>query len=197
MMLSRGIAKSLAAMVVMAAGLAGCAPEEEAPSQEQVSQQGYSQQSVPPAGETEAAAPEPQGEASEDTDPRRDPQWVMVQASEALFSWQPVTDVNRGDATVRAAEYLMPELVHSTPSISPGQQWQMWREEGAIITAEARLLDETHPPDTETTRWRVLEVVQSKATGEGIQQVEPTTTVWMACERQKDGTWLVKDYRQM
>lgn len=197
MMPSRGIAKSVAAMVVMAAGLVGCASEEERPPQEQASQQGYSQQSLPPSWSDDTTAAEPQGEALDDTDPRRDPQWVMVQASEALFSWRPVTDVNRGDATVRAAEYLMPELVHSTPSISPGQQWQVWREEGAIITAEARLLDEAHPPDTETTRWRVLEVMQSKVTGGGVQQVEPATTVWMACERQKDGTWLVKDYRQM
>lgn len=192
-----GVAKPIAVMVVMTAGLVGCTTEEEPPPQEQVAQEGYSQQSIPPPSSNGITAAEPQGEALGDADTRRDPQWVMVQASEALFSWRPVTDVNRGDATVRAAEYLVPELVHSTPSISPGQQWQAWREEGAIITAEARLLDETHPPDTETTRWRVLEVVQSKVTGGGVQQVEPTTTVWMACERQKDGTWLVKDYRQM
>lgn len=192
-------AAPLAVMVVIGAALGGCSRDAADPPQQGTAQQGYAQESpdrVVSPGEL-AKAPPASGAAAEDEDPRRDPQWVMVQAGQALFTWHPVTDANRGAATERAAEYLAPELVHATPSIQPGQQWQQWREEGAVINAQARVLSEEHPPDTDTMVWRVVEVVQSKATGSGMQRVEPSTTVWMACEKQPDGTWKVKDYRLM
>lgn len=195
---SRWVAAPLTTMVVTAVALGGCAKEKDESPQEQAPQQGYAQVPAttvdgadPNAGALEKQDAENQG------DPRRDPQWVMTQAGQVLFTWYPVTDTNRGDATVRAAEFLAPELVHDTPSITPGQQWQQWREEGAVINAKARVLDEAHPPDTDTTMWRVVEVVQSKTTGAGVQRIEPSTTVWMVCERRPDGTWTVNDYRLM
>lgn len=193
------VAGPLVAMVVMGGALGGCSRGAEEPAAPaETAQQQHAQ--VPPgtvASPDQLAKQSQSGGAAGEEDPGRDPQWVMVQAGQALFTWYPVTDANRGAATERAAQFLVPELVHGTPSIQPGQQWQQWREEGAVINAQARVLDETHPPDTDTMVWRVLEVVQSKTTGAGVQRVEPSTTVWMTCERQPDGTWKVKDYRLM
>jgi len=194
---SRGAAL-LTAMVVMGSALGGCARDDAELPPEETATQGYAQQSpatvVSPDQPTTQVPP---GGDAGGEDPRQDWQWVMVRAGQALFTWYPVTDANRGAATERAAEFLAPELVHATPEIQPGQQWLQWREEGAVINAQARVLSEAHPPDTETMVWRVVEVVQSKTTGSGTQRVEPSTTVWMTCERQPDGTWRVKDFRLM
>lgn len=171
--------------VALAVLVAGCSGADD----EAADREAYAQVQVDPGGATsvdggEAAEPQP-----------TDPEAVLTAAAEQLFTWYPVSDANRGQATVRAADLLEPQLVNPTEKIRADAQWREWADNGMTITASATISPETHPPDTADRFSRVVVVNQVETSPSGERDLDPTV-LFMTANRHSDGTWRVSEFAQ-
>ncbi len=91
----------------------------------------------------------------------QDPEAVAVAALEAIYTISPGVDGDGTAAYERAAPLLTARVLDSVRAItSPtGQdpQWDRWAQQGAIITAQATVLPQEHPADTDRA-YRYMQV---------------------------------------
>lgn len=121
-----------------------------------------------------------------------DPDEVIRDGLETMFTWIPAEDDSPSDAYQRASDYLSPELAGEAGTVGvpgPGTNWDSWRSANAMIEASAFLLADETPPNSPTERHRVAVVVQN-ATVNGSLIDEIQRTAWVTAGV-TDGAWRI------
>lgn len=121
-----------------------------------------------------------------------DPDEVIRDGLETMFTWIPAEDDSPADAYERASDYLSQELadqVGTVPVPGPGTNWDTWRTSNAMIEASAFLLADETPPNSSTERHRVAVVVQNATVnGSLIDEIQRTAYVTAGLT---DGAWRI------
>lgn len=121
-----------------------------------------------------------------------DPDTVIRDALETMFTWAPAEEDSPAAAYARAGVYLSDALAGEASTVTvpgPGTQWQEWRANNAIVEATAYLLADETPTNSADQRHRVAVVVQS-ATVNGSLIDEIRRTAWVVADR-SDSNWRV------
>lgn len=122
-----------------------------------------------------------------------DPDQVIANALQTMFTWKPTTDASPNSAYQRAAMYLSGGLAKQTsnpPGPSAGSQWEQWRADGATINAQAYFVADETPPNSDDQMHRVVVIVQSVLTTDGRFVDEIRYTAWVTASKSNDG-WRV------
>lgn len=120
---------------------------------------------------------------------RDDPDAVIRDALETMFTWAPAEEDSPAAAYQRAGGYLSDELAGESSTVSvpgPGTQWLQWRANNAVVEATAYLLADETPTNSADERHRVAVVVQS-ATVNGSLVDEIRRTAWVVVGRSEIG----------
>jgi hypothetical protein len=144
---------------------------------------------IPAAG----CASDPLPVASSTNVDRSDPNQVIANALQTMFTWKPKVDDSANTAYQRAAIYLSGDLakqVDKAPGPRPGSQWEQWRADGATIAAQAYFVADETPPNSEEQMHRVVVIVQSALTADGRLIDEIRHTAWVTADKSNDG-WRV------
>lgn len=122
-----------------------------------------------------------------------DPDQVIANALQTMFTWNPTRDASTNAAYQRAAIYLSDDLAKqadNAPEPGPGSQWELWRADGATITAQAYFVDDETPPNSDDQMHRVVVIVQSAMTADRRLSDEIRHTAWVTATKSNDG-WRV------
>lgn len=129
-----------------------------------------------------------------------DPDAVLIAAAGVLYSYAPVIDANAAQAFDRARPLLsrscQQRVGASTTGFAriTGATWQRWRTDRAVLTAEATVGRDDHPPDTATTHPRVVTVTQTvHSTPAGLAGTtsDPIVLYMVAGRDESTGGWRV------
>jgi hypothetical protein len=121
------------------------------------------------------------------------PDQVIANALQTMFTWNPTKEDSSEAAYRRATIYLAGDLAKQadgTPSPGPGSQWALWRAAGANVTAKVYFVADETPPNTDTEVHRVVVVVQSATTPDGRLVSEIRHTAWVTAGKANNG-WRV------
>ena len=144
---------------------------------------------IPAAG----CASDPLPEASLTKVDLSDPDQVIANALQTMFTWKPTVDDSADAAYQRAAIYLSGDLAKqadNAPAPRPGSQWEQWRADGATIDAQAYVVADETPPNSEDQIHRVVVIVQSALTADRRLIDEIRHTAWVTANNSNDG-WRV------
>jgi hypothetical protein len=144
---------------------------------------------VPAAG----CASDPVPTASSATIDLSDPDQVIANAVQTMFTWDPGRDDSPNAAYQRAAIYLSDDLAQQaddTAEPRPGSQWEQWRLDGATVAAQAYFVSDETPPNSNQEMHRVVVVVQSAMTSDRRLIDEIRRTAWVTATHSGDG-WRV------
>jgi hypothetical protein len=122
-----------------------------------------------------------------------DPDEVIANALQTMFTWKPTRDASPDDAYQRAAIYLSGDLANqadNTPGPRPGSQWEQWRAGGATIDAQAYFVADETPPNSDDQMHRVVVIIQSALTADRRLIDEIRHTAWVTADNSDDG-WRV------
>jgi hypothetical protein len=125
------------------------------------------------------------------------PDQVIANALETMFTWNPTKEASSDVAYKRAAIYLAGDLAKQggdTPPPGPGSQWQLWRAAGASVAAKTYFVADETPPNTDTEVHRVVVVVQSATTPDGRLVDEIRHTAWVTVEK-SNNRWRVTNIK--
>jgi hypothetical protein len=125
------------------------------------------------------------------------PDQVIANALETMFTWNPTKEASSDVAYKRAAIYLSGDLAKqggNSPPPGPGSQWELWRAAGASVTAKAYFVSDEAPPNTDTEVHRVVVVVQSATTPDGRLLTEIRHTAWVTVAKSNNG-WRVTNIK--
>lgn len=95
----------------------------------------------------------------------------MVAALQTVFSYRPSEQADQSSSFRVAAPLMTPDFAARWDTagsvLAPitSMQWQQWSTRGVVLTATARLGEDDHPPDTDTTFARVAAVALRPADG--------------------------------
>jgi hypothetical protein len=144
---------------------------------------------VPAAG----CASDPLPEASSGKVDLSDPDQVIANALQTMFTWKPSVDDSADAAYRRAAIYLSDNLAReaeNAPAPGAGSQWEQWRADGATVDAQAYFVADETPPNSEDQVHRVVVVIQSALTSDSRLIDEIRHTAWVTADKSGDG-WRV------
>jgi len=122
-----------------------------------------------------------------------DPDQVIANAMETMFTWNPTRDASPDTAYQRAAIYMSADLgKQADQGTTPGggSQWEQWRADGAEITAKVYFVADETPPDSDDLVHRVVVVVQSATTQDHRLIDEIRHTAWVQAAKSNNG-WRV------
>lgn len=122
-----------------------------------------------------------------------DPDQVIANAVQTMFTWHPSRDASPNAAYQRAAIYLSDDLVEQADTATqprPGSQWDQWRLDNATVAAQAYFVVDETPPNSTDQMHRVVVVVQSALTEDDRLIDEIRHTAWVTATRSDDG-WRV------
>lgn len=121
------------------------------------------------------------------------PDQVIANALETMFTWNPTKENSSDAAYKRSTIYLSGELAKQggdSPPPGPGSQWELWRAAGASVAAKTYFVSDETPPNTDTEVHRVVVVVQSATTPDGKLVAEIRHTAWVTVAKSNDA-WRV------
>lgn len=154
-----------------------------------------------PAPSTTEQAPAPTCSAGIDQFSRADlcdPEAVMTAALEALYSYHPATQTQKGVDIDSAATLLDPgyldRLGVSYSALAPvtGNTWEQWKAEQTTVEATAVVASDDHPADTAATAARVVAVHQSVLGAAGTETEQlPPLAIYTVATRTASGGWAV------
>lgn len=119
-----------------------------------------------------------------------DPDQVIANAMETMFTWNPTRDASPDAAYRRAAIYLSGDLAKQADEASapgPGSQWEQWRADGASITAKVYFVADETPLNSDDVVHRVVVIVQSATTSDHRLIDEIRHTAWVVANRSNNG----------
>jgi hypothetical protein len=148
-------------------------------------------------GSLPGCASDPMPVASSTQVDTSDPDQVIANALETMFTWDPTKEDSTDVAYQRAAIYLSGDLGGQTgDSAAPGEgsQWQQWRAAGATIAAKAYFVADETPPNSDTEMHRVVVVVQSATTADRRLVDEIRHTAWVTAKKSDNG-WRVTNIK--
>lgn len=122
-----------------------------------------------------------------------DPDEVIANALQTMFTWNPTLDASSNAAYQRAAIYLSGDLAKqadNAPKPRAGSQWEQWRADGATIAAQAYFVADETPPNSDDQMHRVVVIVQSAMTADRRFIDEIRYTAWVTAGNSNDG-WRV------
>lgn len=107
---------------------------------------------------------------------RQSPETVAIAALETIYTVEPAVDDSAVAAYERAAPLLSPRMLGAiraieTPSGSD-PNWGTWKRRNAVVTAEATILRQDNPVDTDRAH-RFVKLVQTVHTTSGTRSQEP------------------------
>ncbi|MHC9293568.1 hypothetical protein ACRCUN_13930 [Mycobacterium sp. LTG2003] len=124
---------------------------------------------------------------------RSDPDQVIANAMQTMFTWNPTRDASPNAAYERAAIYLSDDLAKQADSAAeprPGSQWDQWRLDNATVAAQAYFVVDETPPNSADEMHRVVVIVQSAMTEDRRLIDEIRHTAWITATNSDDG-WRV------
>lgn len=122
-----------------------------------------------------------------------DPNQVIANAVQTMFTWNPTRDASPNAAFQRAAIYLSDDLAKqadNAPEPRPGSQWEQWRIDDATIAAQAYFVADETPPNSDAQLHRVVVILQSAMTPDHRLIDEIRHTAWVTANNSSDG-WRV------
>jgi hypothetical protein len=122
-----------------------------------------------------------------------DPDQVIANAMQTMFTWIPTRDASPNAAYQRAAIYLSDDLAKQADNAAeprPGSQWEQWRVDGDTIAAQAYFVADETPPNSADEMHRVVVIVQSAMTADRRLIDEIRHTAWVTAKHSNDG-WRV------
>jgi hypothetical protein len=149
------------------------------------------------AGSAEGCASDPLPVASTTTVDLSNPDLVISNALETMYTWNPTKEDSAAAAYQRAAIYLSGGLngqAGDTPPPGNGSQWQQWRAVGASVAAKVYLVADETPPNSDTEMHRVVVIVQSATTQDGKLVDEIRHTAWVTANK-ADNAWRVTNIK--
>ena len=148
-------------------------------------------------GSSAGCASDPLPVASTTTVDLSNPEQVISNALETMYTWNPTKEDSTKAAYQRASIYLAGRLndqAGGSPPPGDGSQWQEWRAAGASIVAKAYLVADETPPNSDSEMHRVVVIVQSAKTGDGKLVDELRTTAWVTANK-ANNAWRVTNIK--